>query len=147
MKNGSIFAPAISKQKCSNESKTKRYLSSVGRATDWKSVCPWFDSWRYHKDKDPICVGSLPLQEFAPATMRIPDGISLRTKCGNSFTFCIAQKVTMLRLPVALPCPPAQQPASRAKNSLIHSSICLVSCFAGTPIPISRSVSFICCAR
>ena len=25
------------------------YLSSVGRATDWKSVCPWFDSWRYHE--------------------------------------------------------------------------------------------------
>ena len=59
-------------------------------------MCPWFDSWRYHKDKDPICVGSLPLQEFAPATMRIPDGISLRTRCGNSFTFCIAQKVTKM---------------------------------------------------
>ena len=23
-------------------------LSSVGRASDWKSVCPRFDSWRYH---------------------------------------------------------------------------------------------------
>ena len=28
---------------------TTRYLSSVGRAMDWKSMCPWFDSWRYHK--------------------------------------------------------------------------------------------------
>ena len=26
----------------------KWFLSSVGRATDWKSVCPWFDSWRNH---------------------------------------------------------------------------------------------------
>ena len=38
------------------------------------------------------------------------------------------------------------QKPRRAKNSLIHSSICLVSWFAGTPIPFSRSVSFICCA-
>ena len=28
--------------------KQKWYLSSVGRAMDWKSMCPWFDSWRYH---------------------------------------------------------------------------------------------------
>ena len=29
--------------------KEKRWcLSSVGRASDWKSVCPRFDSWRYH---------------------------------------------------------------------------------------------------
>jgi len=39
---------------------------------------------------------------------------------GNTFTFCIAQKVTMLRLPIAHPCPPAQQPASRSKNSPDH---------------------------
>ena len=29
MKNGSIFAPAISKQKCSNESKTKGTLAQL----------------------------------------------------------------------------------------------------------------------
>ncbi len=39
---------------------------------------------------------------------------------GIRVTFFIAKKVTMLRLPVTLPCPPAQQPASRAKNSLIQ---------------------------
>ena len=26
----------------------KRYLSSGGRAMDWKSMCPWFNSKRYH---------------------------------------------------------------------------------------------------
>ena len=39
------------------------------------------------------------------------------------------------------------QKPRRAKNSLIHSSIYLASWFAGTPICVSSSVSFICCAR
>ena len=31
--------------------KTKRCHSSVGRAKDWKSLCPRFDSWWYHLEE------------------------------------------------------------------------------------------------
>ena len=35
-----------------------RRFSSVGRAKDWKSLCPWFDSWRRHYQKTPCNAGS-----------------------------------------------------------------------------------------
>ena len=35
------------------QSQTKRCHSSVGRAKDWKSLCPWFDSrWHHPKGGD-----------------------------------------------------------------------------------------------
>ena len=45
-KNSCTFALAIEKHRSLQD--IKWCHSSVGRATDWKSVCPRFDSWWYH---------------------------------------------------------------------------------------------------
>ena len=63
------------------------------------------------------------------------------------FTFCIAQKVTMLRLPSPLPRSPAQQPASDPKNSLNERSVDLVSCCAVSPVPFSLTPLFVFMAK
>ena len=43
-----IFCKRIFSFIFASANEQKRYHSSVGRATDWKSVCPWFDSEWYH---------------------------------------------------------------------------------------------------
>ena len=50
-----IFRPKICSLEnipylCSRNSKTSRCHSSVGRAKDWKSLCPRFDSWWHHEE-------------------------------------------------------------------------------------------------
>ena len=45
-KKSTTFALAIKKTTVLNIA--TRYLSSGGRAMDWKSMCPWFNSKRYH---------------------------------------------------------------------------------------------------
>ena len=39
--------------------KEKRCHSSVGRAKDWKSLCPRFDSWWHHKQEASLKSGAL----------------------------------------------------------------------------------------
>ena len=44
----SIFLHHFKNNEVSQTNKYIWFLSSVGRAMDWKSMCPWFDSWRNH---------------------------------------------------------------------------------------------------
>ena len=81
-KKSSTFAAAFEKK--------PRYLSSGGRAMDWKSMCPWFNSKRYHKEADDLAGFFI----FSRHTLRWPCAtlaLRIRYPCAtfiNSSAWC-----------------------------------------------------------
>ena len=55
LKNFSDWKTLIFWEKGLSLQSQKWYHSSVGRAKDWKSLCPRFDSWWYHLQKSNAC--------------------------------------------------------------------------------------------